>query len=75
MDRQKTSTGKKKSLVEKKKRKKEIAPFIVSPLGFRRIWEFGPGKNFLAPSVPEEVIDTDTKPSNPVDWTEHLFGV
>lgn len=29
----------------------------------------------LAPSVPEEVIDTDTKPSNPVDWTEHLLRV
>lgn len=29
----------------------------------------------MPPSVPEEVIDTDTKPSNPADWTEHLLGV
>lgn len=39
---------------------------------FQSIWEFGSG-HILAPSVPEEVIDTDTKPSKPVDWTEHLF--
>lgn len=29
----------------------------------------------LAQSIPEEVIDTNTKTSNPVDWTEHLLRV
>lgn len=70
----KTSAGEKKKKSGWKK-KGNCSFFIVSPLGYRRIWEFGQGKNFLASSVPEEVIDTDTKPSNPVDWTEHLFGV
>lgn len=41
---------------------------------FQRVRKFGLG-HILALSVPEEVIDTDTKPSNPTDWTEHLLRV
>lgn len=41
----------------------------------KRICEFLPGKNLLAASAVEEVIDTESKPPNPVDWAEHLFRV